>query len=337
MSVATANQALRGILGHIAYGSEVGLDVWAGGTDLRTRLDAAADIGLATSLENVIPGASVLSLVNELLAGQQWITPLQKAFITKVEDYCKGLGYAATTGAAAAPALAAYLLAVGGWRVPYQAALRYQQASGKTIPARQVFGSGILPADGVDPTGSGLHEFGTFTGDATWVAGGALPAGVGPVGIVAINLGDAQTVGGVFTCQNYVDPTTSKDLTLALTGADEFTQTVLGAQDLAAGAAAGTSALQVASTAAFTVGEYVLVRESDALQEVAPVQALGTGPTRLVLGTGEGESAVAYELVNTYTTDAKVYPLFKGVTFKDTGSGTGDVLLAGLTDWTIEA
>ncbi len=297
----------------------------SGGSNFWALVDAAGD----ETFENRVKGSDITAVDTELASGAYWSTTGLRKLFSHLESYfIDDLGYAK---AGTTPAMAAYLAAVGGARVPYHAAECLYDAlttgsTGIRLPAVRVFPKGTRPADGGNPGSAGMHLLGTFTATATFAAGdGALPATVGPAGILAINMSAAQSVGGTFRCTNYV-AATYKDLALSLSGADQYTQTILGEEAVASAVTAGDLAVQVASTAAFTAGEYVLVYEDDATQELMLVDSLGTGPTRLVTTTA---------LKNAYTTSAVVIPLFRSVTFQSGGSGTGDVRLYALPDRTI--
>jgi hypothetical protein len=124
----------------------------------------------------------------------------------------------------------------------------------------------------------------------------------------------------VFRCTNYVGAAT-KDITWSLSGAAQYKQTILGAQALGSGVSAGAVTLPVAATGQFTAGEWVLVYESDSLQEVALVSSLTTNTSLTVPA-----------IQNAYTTDALVIPLFGAVTYQSGGTGTGNATVYALPD-----
>jgi hypothetical protein len=314
----SANSAMKLCLDRIAKGRQNSLANYATGDDFWAKVDAAAD----ETYENVVKGVDMTAVDAALAAGTSWSTSALRAFFTLHDTYVRDLGYAAANGA---PALAAYLAAVGGWRVPYLATESAFEAQNLRLPAAQVFPKGTLVANEADPSSSGMHLFGTLTGPSTWAAvDGALPTTVGPCAILAVGMAATQTVGATFRCTNYVAATT-KDIALSLSTAAQYTQTVLGQTTVAAGAAAGATSVQVAATTNFTAGEYALIWESDALQEVILLGAHGTGPTRLtVAGSGT--------LKNTYTTAAVVYPLFRSAAYQGSGSGTEAVNVYAMPD-----
>lgn len=293
----------------------------ASGDDFWAKVDAAAD----ETYENRVKGSSMTAIDAELAAGARWATPVLREWFSLHESYFgTDLGYAAA--AAGQPVMAAYLAAVGGGRVPYEAAQSLADAlSPLRLPATRVYPKGTRPANEGNPGGAGMHLLGTYDSAALAAGDGALPSTVGPTGILAVNMSAGQTVGATFRCTNYVAATT-KDLALSLAGAAQYTQTILGQEAVAAEAAAGQTAVQVASTAAFTAAEWVLIWESDALQEVGTVASLGTGPTRLVMSAN---------LLNTYSNAAVVIPLFRSVAYQSGASGSGAVRLYALPDRTI--
>jgi len=285
----------------MAAGRQASLATWAaGGGVFRQRLDDAADF----TYEDIVLGADITALDASLAAGRVTNSYFARWF-TLHNAYAVTLGYAS---------LGAYLIAKG-IRVPYEANELCSDSTSARLTPASVFPKGTLPANEADPSSAGMHLLGVFAG-AALTSVTALPTTVGPAAIMAVNMGSAATVGGTFTCTNWVAATT-KDIALSLSGANQYTQTILGQQALAAGVSVGDVGLQVSSTAAFTAGEWVLVWESDALQQVCLVSSLGTGPTRLVVPA----------LVNAFTTDAIVIPLYRSVAYKSGASGSGTVNL----------
>lgn len=300
-------------LDRIAYGRQTQQAAFGTGDDFWTKVDAAAD----ETYENRVKGSDITAIDAELALGGRWYTPALTRWFTLHEDYFRtDLGYAAV---GTAPAMAAYLAAVGGFRIPYLAALSLTDAQGSMImPAARVSPKGILPASEATPLTSGMHRFGTLTGPTTWASvDGALPSTVGPVGILAVNLSATQTVAGTFRCTNYV-AATYKDIALSLSTAAQYTQTILGSVAVASGVTAGDLLVQVGATTTFTAGEYVLLYESDAVQELMLVATLGTGPTRLTTTT---------PILNNYTTGGVVIPLFRSAAYQTGGTGTNDVAI----------
>jgi len=296
-----ALSAIIGQLDRMAAGRQAARANYATGTDFWDRVDAAAD----ETYENAVKGAEITALDTELAAGGVTCNGYARWW-TLHNLYARELGYSD---------LGAYL-AVMGLRVPWEASEQSYDSGNGRLTATRVFPKGTLVANEAAPTNAGMHLLGTYLAGAIAAGDGALPTTVGPAALLAINLGAAATVGATFTCTNWVAATT-KSIALSLSGAAQYTQTVLGEQALASGVSAGDIGLPVSSTAAFTAGEYVLVWESDSLQEVCLVTTLGTGPTRLVVPA----------IQNAYTTSAKVWPLFRSVAYGSGASGSGSVAL----------
>lgn len=309
-------------LDRVAKGRQSSLANFGSGDDFWVKVDAAAD----EVFENRVKGQYITDIDTELASGGRWSTAGLKRLFSLFEDYFKNdLGYAES---GTQPAMAAYLAAVGGGRVPYHAAESLMDAltigsTEKRLPAVRVFPKGTLVADEADPSSSGMHLFGTLDPSGpTWTAGdGALPTTVGPCGILTIGLGSSQTAGGTFRCTNYV-AATYKDIALSLVTAAQYKQTILGSTAVASGVTAGDLAIQVGATTNFTAGEYVLVVEGS-VQELVLVDSLAAGPTRLVTLTA---------IKNAFTTSAVVIPLFRSAAYQSGGSGSGDVAVYALPD-----
>lgn len=308
---------IQAILDRVAKGSQTSRDVWSGGTyDFWELADNSAD----ETFENRLKGTSLTAIDADLLTGAKWSTPTLGQLFILLENYCKlDLGYAVS---GSAPALAAYLAAVGGWRIPYEAAERLNDATGLRVPAFRVFAPGTLPVDEETDANSGMHLFGTLAaGGPTWTAGTeTLSSRVGPSVIMCINQGATQTAGGTFRCTNFV-ASTYKDIALSLSGVAQYLQTRLGEEAVTGAITAGDTAIEVASTANFTAGEYVLIMEGSTM-EVALVSSLATGPVRLVVPA----------LLNSYTTSAVVIPMFSSATYLSGGSGSGNVNVYAMPD-----
>ncbi len=306
MSAATANAAIRGVLDRLAYGQEQILTAYVGGTDFWDRIDAAAD----ETFENLVKGTVATALDAEVARGA---VPTQLSnLLTDLDAYANTLGVTTPSGH---QLLDAYLESYGGWRVPWYAAEAYYYTRGGRLQADRVFSKGVRPANEADPSESGMHKFGRFTPSTFTADAGALDTTrIVGAPILAINLGSGQTVGGTFrcTCQ---DGSSTKDLALSLSSAAQYTQTILGRQAIASPAAAGQKVVSVAATAQFSEGEYVLLWESDELQEIALVETI----------TDDTSLTMAANLLNSFTTGGFVLPLFVNVTYQGGGSGSGNV------------
>lgn len=313
MSAATT---IRAFFDHIARGLEDQAIIWPTDSDLWKLVDAAGD----ETLENAIKGTQLSLLDADLQRGGRWAGTEKVAVIQCWEAYFAALGYTTVVK------LQGYLAAMG-LRLSQRAAVAYGEGAGGTLAALYVGPQGVLPADGADPSDAGLWRFGTLDADATtWTAGDGetLPSTVGPAAAVAINLGSSQTAGGTFRCYGYTAPTAYKDIALSLSGATQYTQTVLGEKAIASAAAAGQAVVPVGTTAPFTAGEYVLVRTDDDTQELAQIDSIQAN-TSLTMRAN---------LVNSYATGV-VRPQFGKVAYQSGASGAGDVAVYARPDRTL--
>lgn len=312
MSVETT---IRGIFDRLAKVRQNSLSIASGGSDFWARVDASGD----EPFENRVKGQAMTDVDTDLATGLKLTTPTLRPLVTLIESYLSlDLGYTGT------PKLKAYLDAVGGWRVPYEAANCIWDALGSALATYQVGGKGTLVADGSDPSNAGMHHFGDLTAPSTFVAvDGALnPVATGIVGVpvMAVNLSASQTAGATFTCTQQSGTTIT--LTVSYSSAAQYTQEVLGEQAVSSTAASGQKVVSVSATTQFKVGEYVLIYESDALQQVAQVASIQPG-TSLTMQVN---------LRNSFTTAAKVWPLFTNVAYASGGTGTGGISLYGRPD-----
>jgi len=313
----SAYTAIIACMDRLAKGRQTQQAAFATGDDFWTKVDAAAD----ETFENRVKGSDITAIDLELASGGEWSTLGLKKLFTLMELYfITDLGYAVS---GTAPAFSAYLTAVGGARIPNLAANALTEALSKIMPPARVFPKGTLVADEADPSSAGMHLFGDLDPSGpTWTAAdGALPSTVGPCGILAVGMTGTQTAAGTFRCTNYVAAST-KDIAVSLSGAAQYTQTILGSAAVASGVTAGDLTIQVGATTTFTAGEYVLVKEG-AIEELVLVDSLGTGPTRLVTLTA---------IKNAFTTSAVVIPLFRSAAYQSGGTGTGDINVYAMPD-----
>lgn len=305
----SALTAIVAQLDRLAKGREVMAAAFASGDDFWTKVDAAAD----ETYENAVKGSYVTAIDAELATGGRWSTTALRRFGTLHEAYfADDLSLALPTGGG--PRLETYLAANGGFRVPYWAAEAYYEATGLRLPAYRVSAKGTLPADEATPVGGGMHTFGVYAGAALTGSDGDLPSTGGPVPILAVNMSASQTVSGTFTLTNWVAATT-KSIALSLSSAAQYSQTVLGEEAVTSEAAAGQKVVAMAATGAFTVGEYVLIWESDALQQVAKVASIQSNTSLTMVA----------DLLNTFSTSAVVWPLFRSVAYASGAGGSGNV------------
>jgi hypothetical protein len=333
----SALTAIRTLLDRMAAGREASLSVYDGGDPFATVIDGAADLDFEAYLTQ---GFDALNADTDLAQGLKWIGALPAKIVNNLHAYIGSLGITES------PLLGAYLAAYGGFRVPYWAAQCYTEAAGVLtgavvrLPNTRVFPKGVLVADGADPAAAGLHKFGRFahspaaitavdgplvtaTREATAAAGTAATAavqGVVAAGILAVNQGAAQSIGGTFTCT--LQDGTTKDIAVAFDTAAQFTQVRVGEQAVGSEAAAGQKVVAVAATAQFKAGEWVLIYESDTLQEVAQIASIQED-TSLTMES---------DLLNTFSTDAYVIPMFTDIAYDSGVSGSGNIDFYALPD-----
>jgi len=207
------------------------------------------------------------------------------------------------------------------WRVPWQFAELYYDRFRRRLGGINVGAKGILSATIGDNVGSALHDFGSLErsrSPAPWVAGDG-------------DLNTALTVGAplLYNCEtSAVDLTgvaiTAKKISSAgAAGTKAFTGLAIsgnandsgkiGEIAITTGPSAGQKVILSTSVpaAAVAAGDYVLIWESDVLHEIAEVASMTTS-TSLTL---------AKNLVHTYTTNAKVWPLYTGISGTPSASG----------------
>ncbi|MEN6370936.1 MAG: hypothetical protein ABFD64_02900 [Armatimonadota bacterium] len=304
----TVAAAIQGAFDRIAKLRQDAGAIAATGTRLWKRVDDTDD----ETFENRMDGDNLTAADAALVAMSFWANAKLK---TTFEDLTK---YFRIDLALASPYWEKYLATIG-WRVPYGAAEALFEAMGANyrLSSQYVFPRGTLVADAADPTSAGLHKFGRITGTtgaSTYASvDGALPATVKGAPILAIN--DEATPGLtnlIVTATNQAGAT--KDLTVT-TGNTQYTQEVLGQQLIAAaGAAAGQKVVPVPATAAFAVGEYILIVKSDfSIVEVALIASI----------QANASLTVTTNLINTFAQNDLVWPMFTNLTIKSGTAGNG--------------
>jgi hypothetical protein len=305
MSVETT---IRGIFDRVAADRQAIATAANAGTGYWARVDAAGD----ETFENRVKGSDMTNADTTLTTAAFWGNNYLKKIFTLISDYAR------LDLALANPYVTNYV-ASKGWRVPYEASLAIVESlgSGLRLPAERVFPKGTLVANEADPANSGMHKFGRITGTAgasTYASvDGALSSYVKGAAILAVN--EEATPGLtnlVVTATNQAGA--AKDLTVTL-GDTAFTQEVLGQQLIgAAGAAAGQKVVPVPATGAFTANDWVLIVKSDlSVTEVAQVASIQANTSL----------TVATNLINSFTENDLVWPLFTNVTLKSGTAGNG--------------
>jgi len=287
------------------------------GGDFWALVDAAQD----ETFENRVKGTSLTALDSRLAQGTDWSTSELRTIFENMRAYFRDdLGIAPISNSHFAGWLRTYLPAQsvpgGHWRVPWDCAEALVEALGASdkLPAYCVFPKGTRIDTG-NPANAKMHQFGSLDASGVWtVVDGALDStkivGAG-VWVIALDANDLQAIWRC-VCQNGID---YKDIEISWAITQQWSRRLAGAQALAANATVGATTIQVASTANFTVADYILLYKSDAVQEVVQVKALLTGPVRLELET---------PIVNAYAiTVDQAIPLFTNVSLQTRELGTG--------------
>lgn len=272
---------------------------FATGDDFWVKVDAAAD----ETYENRIKGQSITDMDTALSNMSLFGADAVRAWFNLHNSYFN------TDLGLASPLFANYL-ASKGWRIPYEAAECLVDALGAAsrLPARWVFPKGIRPADTNDPSSSGMHLFGTWTGESSYAASeGAL---LNCFGAVLIISREATPGGTSPVATATLQDGTTKDIAFTAS-ANQYGQVILGSQAIgAAGAAAGQKVVPVAATGQFKASEYVLVIKADySVQELAQIDTI----------QANASLTMKANLINSFVENDLVFPLFTNVTRK---SGT---------------
>jgi len=302
----SAETAIQGQIDRIAKGRQTQQTAFAtGGGLFWTRVDAAQDM----PYENRVKGSDITALDVALTAGAFWSAPALARWAVLHNSYFQ------TDLGLAAPFIEKYLTSKG-WRVPYEFAQAWYEATGTRISPQFVFGKGTRVASGADPSASGMQKIGTWAGTATWaVVDGALvnclspilvtstdatPGGTSPV--LTVTLSDNTTVDVGFT-----------------PSATQYGQVIVGQQAIgAAGAAAGQKVIPMAATGQFKANTWALVcNAAMSTWELIYIASI-------VLNTS---ITTTTNLINSYVQNDLVQPLCSNATYKS-GSITSGKNLA---------
>ena len=288
MSVETC---IRGIADRYAKGRQSQQSAFATGDSFWTRVDAAAD----ETFENRLKGTDITALDTALAQAQFGNVAAVRVLPTLLNTYFQvDLGLAA-------PHIETYLTAKG-WRVPFEFAQLWFEATGYRITSKWVFGKGTRVASGQDPASSGGHKFftrvNTAGAEVQTVVNGALVNCTSPVVVTS----DAATPAGSGHSATVTlsDGATTRDIAYT-PSATQYGAVIVGQQAIgAAGAAAGQNDIPIAATAQFAAGTYVLAVKADySVQELVLVDTI-TANTKLVAKTA---------LVNSFAQNDLVLPL----------------------------
>lgn len=309
MALTAVETTLMGLFDRWSYEKAACRTAAVGGTDVWIRVDASAD----ETFENRVKGSACTTLdtaIEAMKLGQ--LTDL-RTVLGYIQTYCtQDLGLAG---------LDAYLTAKR-WRVDAKLSALWTEAGRAALSVANIAGD----AD------AGASAPGTLLG--TLVRGGSIASaadistsyGVSPI------LGRVTAIGTAdwtVTATLKLDDATTKAVAQEVKGTGDGGAVgdtyVFGAQALSGGAAAAQKVIPVAATAQFKAAQQVLVTQwsGSAPDEVWLEQEIAT------IGTiSENTSlTVLSNLLHTYTTDAYVYPLYRGVTAASgSGGDTSDAL-----------
>lgn len=302
MALTAVETTLMGLFDRWAYQKAACRYVAVGGSDTWTRVDAAAD----ETFENRVKGSDLTALDNAIETMKLGQLTDLRGVLGDIQTYCtQDLGLSG---------LDAYLTAKR-WRVDAKFAALWTEAARSALSAANIGGD----AD------AGSSAPGTLL--ATLVRGGSIASAAD----ISTSYSPSPIMGRV-TVKGAADWTVTATLKLA----DETTKSVaqvvagtggggavgdtyvFGSQVLTGGAASGQNVLPVAATAQFKAAQQVLVTQWSGSapdevwleQEIATIDSISENTSLTVLSN----------LLHTYTTDAYVYPLYRGVT---AASGTG--------------
>lgn len=301
MSVATARAAFIGGLSRIAKQRQAIRAGIVGGIDYWDRADAAAD----ETYENRIKGTDLTTLDAAQTTGSAMgaqFTSWWSLHNTYIQTDL------AVTGATP---VEDYLDLYSGQRVPFDAAevLVETLGSPSRLGAEHVFPQGTRPANLSTPIGGDMILVGTLLGTAgnpTYTPGTPVDdTYVGGAVLMLVNAAAATTVTDlVLTCTR-LDNTTVP-ITVTLSAATAFAQSLVGGGQVGVGGAAAGQAdvLIKTSVAQFKVGEWVLIVRADGTDEFKQVKAINSLTLTL------GSATAATPLLNALAENDMVYPVF---------------------------
>jgi len=310
MALTAVETTLMGLFDRWAYEKAACRTAAVGGTDVWTRVDASAD----ETFENRVKGESCTTLdtaIETMKLGQ--LTDL-RAVLGYIQTYCTtDLGL---TG------LDAYLTAKR-WRVDAKFAALWVEAAKAALSVANIAGD----AD------AGAAAPGTCLGTLTRGGAIASAADISTSYSASPILGRVTTIGSAdwtVTITAKLQDATTKSVAQVVLGTGNGGAVgntyVFGAQALSGGAASGQKVIPVAATAQFKAAQQVLVTQWSGAapdevwleQEIATIDSITENTSITVLSN----------LLHTYTTDAFVYPLYRGVTAASGSGGTASDAIA---------
>jgi hypothetical protein len=303
MSAATA---IQGQADRIAKGRQTMQAAFTTGDDFWVKVDAASD----ETYENRVKGSEITAMDTALADMSVFSAGALKAWFTLHNSYFQ------TDLGLASPFVDTYF-GSQGWRVPYEFAQSWFEATGARISSKFVFGKGTLVADAATPASAGMHKF--IDGADVGTVETYLPTAGNPATYfespAMVTTGATNAPGGTGhkLTLTLSDGATTRDV--AFTPATyAYGQVVVGQATIAPCTVADAT-ITLATTAQFAKGCDVLITTSTFAN--AEVVTIGTVTASTLIFT----TAVK----NSRPADSLVMPLCKNAIYKagtlDTGMG----------------
>ena len=303
MALTTVETTIQGIADRLAYQKGVCRTAAVGGTAFWARVDAAGD----EAFENRVKGTNCSALDTAIAAMKLGQLTDLRAVLGDIQTYC--------TTDLALSGLDAYLTAKR-WRVDAKFSAIWTEAARAALSVANIAGD----AD------AGAGAPGTLLGSL--VRGGAIASAAdiaaaysaSPIlGRVTVKGATDWTVTATLKLQDATTKSVAQVVAGTGSGGAVGDVYVFGAQALSGGAASGQKVVPVAATAQFKAAQQVLITQWSGAapnevwleQEIATIDSISTNTSITVLSN----------LLHTYTTDAFVYPLYRGVTAASGTSG----------------
>jgi hypothetical protein len=312
MAITAAETALIGAIGRWGYIRQTYKGAGTTGTDFLYRADAAADetydlwcnVWETSECDTLVANANV----GDSLMFYKWYQPVTNYLLTATTADRAGMGYASWD---------TYLAAMR-WRVNYEFGELFYDRTLTRLATTAVGAKGIYTATIGTNVVAGLHDFGHFVA-ATSPGPGTFTANEGDLDITKTVgspiIWNSNSSGGDVVATIIVSKFANADYSLSvdMTGAANV-QGIIGSVPMTSGETAAATALRATTCAAgrFVAGDYVLIYETDALQEIAVVASMITD-TSMTVTTG---------IRHTYTNAAVIYPLYTGITSVTGTAGT---------------
>ena len=273
----------------------------AGGTDFLARADANTDelydlwcnVWESDECDTLVANGSM----GDSLMFYKWYQPRTSYIVTPTTADREGLGYATWQ---------AYLTAMK-WRVPYEFGELFYERTLTRFLTTQVGAKGTFHATA--PSGKGMHDFGQFAA-VTSPDPGVFTPNEGDLDITksvgSPIIWNPTAAGGDVVATVTLSKFANDDYAVSvdMTGTST-SEGVIGQVALTSGETAGATVLRATSLPAgrFVEDDYVLIYETDVLQEIAQVASMIT----------DTSVTVATAIRHTYTNAAKVWPLYTGI------------------------